>query len=267
MSAWWDIFATHFRISLMGWIQYRMGMFMQLLGKMAEPVIYLVIWTTIARQSGGVVSGYSENDFIVYFIAWTYVRQMTVAWDPFWMEQRIRHGEFTSLFLRPLHPIYGDAVNMIAGKVFEQVFILPIVLVLVLIFRPQFHFVGWAILAFIPVLLVAFLLRYTISYVLAVSAFWTTRVTALFRLYIGVEFFVSGRIAPISILPDWAQLIAAWLPFRWMFYFPLEVLLGRLSPAETISGLGWQLIWLALSGLLLVVFWRAAAKHYTAVGG
>lgn len=251
----------------MGWVQYRMGLVMQLLAKMVEPLIYLVVWVTIARQSGGAVGGYSENDFIVYFIAWTYVRQMTIAWDPFWMETRIRHGEFNALFLRPIHPIYGDAVNDIASKVFGQVFIIPIMLVMVLIFRPDFHFISWSTITFVPVLLAAYILRYVLSYALAITAFWTTRVTALFQLYFAVEFFVSGRIAPISILPGWVQGVAAWLPFRWMFYFPLEVLLGRLAPEEVMAGLGFQLVWLAISSLLLITLWRMAAQRYTAVGG
>jgi ABC-2 type transport system permease protein len=267
MSAAWDLFSTYFRITFMGWIQYRVGLFMQLLGKMAEPIIYLIVWTTIARQSGGAVGGFTENEFVVYFIAWTYVRQMTVAWDPFWMEMRIRHGEFTSLFLRPIHPIYGDTVAAVAGKVVEQTIIIPVILVLILVFRPQFQFVGWATLAFIPILLLAFMLRYTLSYVLAASAFWTTRVTALFRLYFALEFFVSGRFAPLAVLPVWVQEVSAWLPFRWMFYFPLEVLLGRLSPAETLVGVGYQLMWTAFSASLLFVAWRLAARHYTAVGG
>ncbi|MFO7740836.1 MAG: ABC-2 family transporter protein [Anaerolineae bacterium] len=267
MHTHWDLFATHFRISLMGWVQYRMGLVTQLLAKMVEPIVYLVVWVTIARQSGGVVGGYTENDFIVYFITWTYVRQMTIAWDPFWMESRIRHGEFNALFLRPIHPIYGDAVNDVASKVFGQVFIVPIMLALVLIFRPQFQFVGWSTLAFVPILLMAYVLRYVLSYALAISAFWTTRVTALFQLYIAVEFFVSGRIAPLSVLPAWVQQVASWLPFRWMFYFPLEVLLGRLTPAQTLRGVGFQLAWLVFSALLLASLWRSAARRYTAVGG
>jgi ABC-2 type transport system permease protein len=267
MSAAWDLFSTFFRVSFMSLVQYRFGMLVQLLGKMAEPLIYLVVWTTVARQSGGSVGGYTENDFIVYFIAWTFVRQMTVAWDPFWMESRIRHGEFNSLFLRPVHPIYGDTVTALAWKVVEQTMIIPVIVALVLVFQPQFHFVGWAMLAFIPVLLLAFMLRYILSYVLAVSAFWTTRVTALFRLYFALEFFVSGRFAPLSILPEWVQQIASYLPFRWMFYFPLEVLLGRLTPGETLAGAGWQLAWTGAAAVLLVVLWRSASRRYTAVGG
>lgn len=82
-----------------------------------------------------------------------------------------------------------------------------------------------------------------------------------------MEFFVSGRIAPLSVLPAWVQQVASWLPFRWMFYFPLEVLLGRLTPAQTLRGVGFQLAWLVFSALLLASLWRSAARRYTAVGG
>jgi ABC-2 type transport system permease protein len=262
-----DLYLSQFKVSLAEAIQYRVGIAMQFLGKMAEPIIYLVVWTTIARQSGGSVGGFTENDFIVYFIAWTFVRQITVAWDPFWMEWRIRRGDFTPLLLRPVHPFLTDTVLILSFKTVELFIVIPTIVTLVLIFRPEFHFVGWSSVAFIPALALAFALRYTLAYAMALSAFWTTRVTALFRLFFAVEFFVSGRIAPLSVLPDWGQQIAAALPFRWMFYFPLEVLLGRLGPVEVLSGFAAQSVWLAVCAAALLLIWPAAVRRYTAVGG
>ena len=37
--------------------QYRAANYMYMLGMVAEPVIYLVVWSTIAEQSGGSVDG------------------------------------------------------------------------------------------------------------------------------------------------------------------------------------------------------------------
>ena len=45
------------RTEMQSQFQYRAATYMYLLGMVAEPVIYLVVWTTIADQSGGVVGG------------------------------------------------------------------------------------------------------------------------------------------------------------------------------------------------------------------
>jgi ABC-2 type transport system permease protein len=138
---------------------------------------------------------------------------------------------------------------------------------LVLAFRPEFTPVPWSLIALIPALLLAFLLRYTLMYALAVTAFWTTRVTALFEMWYAVEFFTSGRVAPLSVLPVWAQSIAGVLPFQWMFYFPLELLLGRLTQQQALQGFLMQALWLVGVIVLMRVIWRAAIRQYGAVGG
>ena len=156
---------------------------------------------------------------------------------------------------------------MIAGKTNGLITLLPSMAILALVFRPQVDFVGWSLLALIPALILAFLLRYTMMYVWALTAFWTVRITALFELYFALEFFFSGRIAPLSLLPEWARNIAFYLPFPWTFGFPLELLLGRLTVNEALIGFGMQAIWLTVSVVAIRVIWRRAVQHYSAVGG
>jgi ABC-2 type transport system permease protein len=57
------------------------------------------------------------------------------------------------------------------------------------------------------------------------------------------------------------------MPFRWTVAFPVELLLGRLTPLQALEGLGAQAAWLAAGLLLLRIVWRAGVRVYTAVGG
>ena len=79
-----------------------------MLGMIAEPVIYLVVWTTIADQQGGSVNGLSAGYFAAYYIVWTLVRNMNIVFGaPFW-EHRIREGELNRDLLRPVLPLHYD---------------------------------------------------------------------------------------------------------------------------------------------------------------
>src|ERR1700716_3824445 len=66
--------------------------------------------------------------------------------------------------------------------------------------------------------------------------------------YAARDLVEGGQAMPLSLLPDWVQTIAWLSPFRWILASPTELLIGRLTPAETLAGLGMQLLWTAVSG-------------------
>jgi ABC-2 type transport system permease protein len=143
---------------------------------------------------------------------------------------------------------------------------LIIAVVLGFVFRPAFHPVPWAMAAFVPVILLAFAVRFFVEWTLALAAFWTTRVSALNQMYFLLMLFFSGEIAPLELLPHSVRVIAFVLPFRWTIGFPTELLLGRLTPAQTLTGMAMQAAWLAASLVLMRFVWRAGLKVYSAVG-
>jgi ABC-2 type transport system permease protein len=68
-------------------------------------------------------------------------------------------------------------------------------------------------------------------------------------------------------MPDWVQNIARFLPFQYAFFFPIESLVGDLSNAELLRGLGAQLFFILLGLAAFRIAWRHAIKRYSAVGG
>jgi len=112
----------------------------------------------------------------------------------------------------------------------------------------------------------AFLLRFLLEWTLAQAAFWTTRVSAINQSYFVMMLFLSGQVAPLALFPPWLQVAASILPFRWTLGFPVELLLGRLTPAEALMGLGVQAAWVALAYVLMRIVWRAGIRLYSAVG-
>ena len=69
----------------------------------------------------------------------------------------------------------------------------------------------------------------------------------------------------MTLMPDWVQTLAWFLPFQWTFYFPIETLVGDLSNAELLRGLGMQLFWILVGIGIFSLVWRRAVRHYTAV--
>lgn len=105
------------KIALLISFQYRTGQTFYILGMMAEPVVYLVVWSTVANAQGGSVAGYTAGGFAAYYIIWTLVRNINIVLTPYAWENRIQQGELSGMLLRPLHPIHYDLAFLAGMKV------------------------------------------------------------------------------------------------------------------------------------------------------
>jgi len=252
--------------------QYRVSMIIWMIGLVLEPVIYLVVWTTVARSRGGQVGSYGTGDVAAYYLVLTVVMHATQIWHMFEYEWYIRAGIMSGRLLRPIHPIHQDASENLSFKFLMLIVLIPSLIVLAILFQPTLNPPLWAIVVFIPILILAGILSFMTGWIVATAAFWTTRNTAINQMYFVTMFFFSGQVAPLSLLPAVIQAIADLLPFRWMLSFPVEGLLGRVSPeailkGAILKGVAAQLIWLAVIFVVLRVLWRAAVRRYSAVGG
>ena len=247
-------------------IQYRTRAVMMLIGFLVEPVIYLVVWTSVAEAQGGAVAGLSTGTLAAYYIVWTLVRVFNLAYAPGAWEWRIREGRMNDFLSQPIHPFHRDFSFFAGGKFVFAILWIPIAGFLTLIFDPTIEWAVVNVAGFVVALWGGFTVRFLLQYWLGMINFWTTRGSAVFGAFIAAELLLSGRLVPLELMPQWVEDIAAWLPFKWTFQFPIDTLIGRLDPAEIGTGIGIQILWSAILGALFVVTWRRAIRRYGAVG-
>jgi ABC-2 type transport system permease protein len=262
-----DLYLATMRMAVSEQFQYRTANYFYMLGMIAEPVIYLVVWTTIADQQGGSVNGLSAGYFAAYYIVWTLVRNMNLVFGaPYW-EHRIREGDLNRDLLRPILPLHYDIAYFAGWKVVVIVLWIPLAFALSLLFDPSLSPNAQQIATFAIAIWGAYLIRTMFQESLGMLCFWTTRGAAIFDLYMATELLLSGRLVPMPLMPDWVQEIARFLPFQYAFYFPINSLIGDLSGPELLRGLGAQLLWILIGFGIFRVAWRFAIRHYSAVGG
>jgi ABC-2 type transport system permease protein len=261
-----DLYIQQFKTSLSATLQYRASLAIWLIGHVLEPLVFLVVWSAVAQSGGGSVGGFTSAGFAAYFILLMLVNHVTYTWIMYEYEYRVRNGTLSFALLKPIHPIHSDIADNIASKVITLPFMLVIAGILAVGFHPGLSTTTWSLVLAIPALLLAFLLRFILEWTLALASFWTTRVSAINQVYFILVLFFSGQLAPLVLYPHFVQVIATILPFRWMVSFPLELLLGQLSPQQALIGMVVQAGWLLLGIILLRIVWRAGVRVYSAVG-
>lgn len=260
------IYWSYLKTTLALQFQYRVAMSIWMIGRLLEPVVFLVVWITVARARGGDVGGYSPGDFAAYYIVLMIVNQFTFTWVMHEFEFRIRSGALSAVLLKPIHPIHSDLADNIGYKVLTSVIIIPAAGFLYWLFDPVFDPNLTLFGLFIVSMVLAYLLRFLLEWSLALIAFWTTRNEAFNQMYFLLGLFLSGRIAPLDLLPGWLRVLADVLPFKWSIAFPVELVLGRLSPEEITHGLMTQGVWLVVGLVLHRLVWWRGVKKFSAVG-
>jgi viologen exporter family transport system permease protein len=262
-----DLYLATMRMAIQEQFQYRTANYFYMLGMIAEPVIYLVVWTTIADQQGGSVNGLSAGYFAAYYIVWTLVRNMNIVFGaPYW-EHRIREGDLNRDLLRPILPLHYDVAYFAGWKVVVIVLWIPLAIALSVLFDPTLSPNAQQIATFALAIWGAYLIRTMFQESLGMLCFWTTRGAAIFDLYMATELLLSGRLVPMPLMPDWVQEVSRFLPFQYAFYFPINSLIGDLSGPELLGGLAAQLLWILIGLAIFRIAWRFAIRRYSAVGG
>jgi ABC-2 type transport system permease protein len=268
VAAMVSYYATAAKQSVLVQFQYRAANYFYMIGMVVEPVIYLVVWSTIAdAQPGGSVEGFTAQTFAAYYIVWTLVRNMNIVFTPYGWEERIREGEMSAALVRPIHPIHQDLAFFAGWKVVVIILWIPIAIALSLVFRPELSPTVQQCAVFFVAIWGAYLIRSLVLFALGMVTFWTTRVNAIYEAYFIAELLLSGRLVPMELMPDWAERLAWLFPFQWTFGFPIMALTGPITNRELAVGLGMQLLWIAIGALLVRVVWHRAVRRYSAVGG
>jgi ABC-2 type transport system permease protein len=264
--AYVDYYRTRGSTEIQSQFQYRVANYLWMIGMLAEPIIYLVVWTTIAEEQGGSVQGISTGELAAYYIVWTLVRNMNIVFTPYGWEWRIREGMLSAALLRPVHPLHDDIAGFMGWKFVVILMWLPVAAVLWIAFDPVLDPTALEVCVFAVAIWGAYLIRTMFLSMLGMITFWTTRVSAIFELAIALELLLSGRLVPLPLMPDWAEDVAAVLPFQWTFYYPIQALVGDFSTRELLGGLAMQALWVGVLSVGAMVFFRLAVRRFSSVG-
>jgi len=247
-------------------LAYRGAVLIWLLSLIMQPLIAIVVWTTVARSQGGSAGGFTEGEYAAYYIILMVVNQLTFSWHMWEMEWRVRTGFYSGILLRPMHPIHNDIVENMSFKVLTLIPLLPITVVFSIVFGAEYNWKPLNLACFLPAIALAALICFMTEWCVGLLAFWMTKTSALYQLYQSVFLFLGGVIAPLALMPEPVRIVSTILPFRWILPFPVDMARGSLGGREIAIGFGMQVIWIVLLLGFLRLAWGQAIKRYSAVG-
>ncbi len=254
-----------FRIYIQDGLAYRAQGLIWVLTDVMTAVIMPQVW--MAAGQGASIQGYTPGQMILYYLCVILLKSFIVShfmWD---ISFEIKEGIFSSQIIRPMpYMVFMIARNM-AWRFIRTGIFFPFFVGFVFIYWSQLQgstfYLGWE---FWMAVLLGHLTSICIVTALAMIALFTEEAQAIFELYYLPAMFLGGELFPIALMPGWVRSMAEWTPFYYTAAAPTEILIGKISPADSYSILMAQCGWILIGLAAFTLLFRAGTKRYSGVG-
>lgn len=227
-------------------------------------IILMGVWSQAAARG---TFALGPLDVVRYFLAVFVVRQLTVVWVIWEVEQQVQSGKLAPQLLQPVDPGWRHLMSHVA----ERAARLPFSLALVALFFALYPAAWWTpspstLLAFALLTTTAFLLRFLVQYTLALGCLWTERASSLEQLHFLLFMFLGGALVPLDFFPPAVREVVMWTPFPSMMWLPCRVLIGGVPPDEIARAVAVLFGWAAVFFVVNRLLWRAGLRRFSAMG-
>lgn len=259
------------RISLVERLVYRADFFVSTIFRFLPLLTTLLLWEAVydsSRQNQ--LGGYTRDQMVAYLLLVQISRMFSsmpglaggIARD-------IRDGTLKKYLLQPIDMIgYLLSYRMAHKMAYIATTALPYGL-LFFVCRGFFEYLPdpATFLAYVVSLLLAFLLGFFFETMVGMVGFWFLEVASFLYVINTVNFFISGHMFPLELLPSaWVAVLKS-LPFQYLAYFPAAVFLGKIEGTALLRGLAVELVWVVIFFAMSRVLFRMGLARYSAYGG
>jgi ABC-2 type transport system permease protein len=263
LRKWRAVFSIFFQEGL----AYRASGIIWIMTDLVTAITMPLVWTQTSALQNGPIAGFSASDFVLYYLILLLIGSFIsshIIWE---IAEEIREGKFSNQLLRPISHIQYSFFRNGSWRVMRTMLFLPIFVVLLFVYReligqPRVN-LG---IEFWLALILGHMVSFFSVYALSMLALFIEEAYTVFELYYVPMLFLSGRVFPVSVMPDWAVSLSLVFPFYYTTGLPTEIAIGKIQGATAWTYIGIQCGWIVGCYLISQVLWRKGLRHYSAVG-
>jgi ABC-2 type transport system permease protein len=217
------------------------------------------------------LSGYTFRDMVAYYLLTMLGRAFSsMPGLSSSIAVKIRDGEIKRFLVQPIDLLTFLFWSRIAHKLaYYAVATLPFALVF-FVCRDFFGKGlpdGITMACFVASLVLSFALGFYLEACIGLVAFWMLEVSSLLFVYMLLQFFLSGHMFPLDLLPQPFQQLVGFLPIKYLAYFPAAVFLGKIRGAQLAWDMAMLIAWTAFFYVLSRWVFARGVKRYSGFGG
>ncbi len=223
-----------------------------------------MFWTAILGTGFG-SNLYDRSSIGLYYLFIAFVGTFA-SFDFFRISNLINNGNLGMELIKPYNFVIKEFAQTIPDKILKLIIMLLIYFLLLSIGIKHNISLYQILFSFVAMIFAA-ISRFYIGLGIGGLAFWFKRVHGFNALFWNIGGLFSGELLPLNVMPAILFSISAYLPFRYLAYFPVQIMLGKLDIGwELIAGLGIQLLWALLFAFICKVIWKFGMREFDVSG-
>jgi ABC-2 type transport system permease protein len=254
-----------------GWFMantvYAGSLFFTFISNVVYIVVVYFLWQKI-YNGAETLHGMTFNDTFIYLTLAGSMFIIFRTWIEWSMSRQIIDGSIITHLVRPVdYQLYTMAISL--GQVLFQAVVvsIPSLIIVLVVFHANLPF-GWNLIFFPISLAMAYILSFTIDYMIGLTAFYTESIWGISTTKDVIVSVLSGALIPLQFFPESFQKVLQVLPFQAIYNTPLKVITSaNLTFADYAQLLGVQLLWIVILFIASRLFYQQAIKVLTVNGG
>ncbi len=234
-------------------------------------VFYFVLfflWKAIYAGNADTINGLTfEAAFISLALTGSLTRTLSggMEWD---MCFDMMNGNIIIKMVKPTRYVYYVLAEKIGGAITHGLIMcVPLFIILYFVFPGMLHY-GIRLIPFIISMIISFFIMFTLEFATGVLTFYTQSVWGLSTIKDLIIGFFAGAEVPLAFFPPVLSRIADVLPFKSMYYGPVQLLMSEtVNWADCGMLILRQLCWAGALFLMVQLLYRVMIKKIVVNGG
>lgn len=255
--------------SLLEQLQYRMVLFITLLGNIIYLIIIYSVWKAIySSVSDGIIKGMNfEGTMIQLVLASSlfYCTEMYIVWG---IGKDVQSGKIILDLIKPMEYL-SYLFWRYSGTLVANILItfLPTFIVVRLVTGNTIQF-NINIIYFLASFLMGVIINYSINFITGIVCIYTNTIWGINIMKEAVVLLLSGATIPILFFPVQIQKILMFLPFPAIYSMPIKLLIDNNMLLDEIALVfGYQFTWVIIMLVICKIFFKISMTKIVINGG
>lgn len=245
---------------------YRGVCLVYLLLSLLNIFLTIAVWS-VAYKNPAYAPAIPFRDFISYFIVMLLVSQLVNSYASGEIsEEHIKRGQLSVFLLKPFPYLLQEWILEIPWRLLAFIMTLPAVVMMLIYYRESYVFNLSVSLGIFGILIGAYALSYLIQVCFALLTFWLDDTHGVLNVLEILTLLFSGIGIPIFFYPPLLKNIGQFFPFQYTLFFPVTLILNRLTQNELLFSLIMFFGWILLLFFVASYLWKKGLRKYTGEG-
>ncbi len=263
MKKYWEIFKANYQVNY----SYRAAVVIQTVRELVITGLFIFLWQVLFRSNNS-IGGYTFKSIVVYYILVRVFDRFYTFMPARFLSRHIRTGDLSNYLVKPLNYFRYMAAFSFGYRSAVSTVTVLIALCLFLFFPSvisyppnliySLSFVGFAILSWV--------LFYEIAFLFGITSFWTTEIGNIRIAVDQLILLLGGLWIPLNMFPQEVVKVLDYLPFKYLFYYLVQVYQGKIAYPQLVRNFFIELFWIGLFWLGIQLFWKKGVQRYENFG-